>query len=226
MISIDEQQAILLSIARELKKQVTAFAVGGTAMMFLGLKNSTLDIDLVFESIESREEFIKAAGKIGFSSLDSAAIYGKRENIPEMLKLDDFRLDLFVSNVIDFIFSEEMQKRAKTIRQFEKNLILKIADVHDIILMKCATSRLKDIDDAKAIIQTTGINWNLIVEEAKNQLSLGKERAILDLGSFLEKLGGMNLNIPNNVLNELWALLEKQIIKKKGQKIPKRAAYK
>ena len=107
MISIDEQQAILLSIARELKKQVTAFAVGGTAMMFLGLKNSTLDIDLVFESIESREEFIKAAGKIGFSSLDSAAIYGKRENIPEMLKLDDFRLDLFVSNVIDFIFSEE-----------------------------------------------------------------------------------------------------------------------
>ncbi|MBI2124363.1 hypothetical protein HYT92_01090 [Candidatus Pacearchaeota archaeon] len=107
MISIDEQQAILLSIARELKKQVTAFAVGGTAMMFLGLKNSTMDIDLVFESIESREEFIKAAGKIGFSSLDSAAIYGKRENIPEMLKLDDFRLDLFVSNVIDFIFSEE-----------------------------------------------------------------------------------------------------------------------
>ena len=217
MISIDEQQAILLNIARELKKQITAFAIGGTAMMFLGLKNSTLDIDLVFKSIESREEFTKAANKIGFISLDSASIYGKRESIPIMLKLGDFRLDLFVNNVIDFVFSEEMQKRAKIIRQFEKNLVLKIANVHDIILMKCATDRLKDIDDARAIIQTTNINWNLIVEEAKNQLSLGKERAILDLGNFLEKLKEMKLNIPDNMLNELWALLEKQVRKKKKE---------
>ena len=215
MISIDEQQSILLNISRKLKGQITAFAIGGTAMMFLGLKNSTLDIDLVFKSIEDREWFIKAANKIGFASLDSAAIYGKREDIPVMLKLSDFRLDLFVDNVIDFDFSEEMQKRAKIIRQFEKNLVLKIADLHDIILMKCATGRLKDIDDARAIIQTTSIDWNLVVGEAKNQLSLGKERAILDLGDFLEKLKGMKLSIPNNVLNELWALLEKQVRKKR-----------
>ena len=215
MISIDEQQSILLNISRKLKGQITAFAIGGTAMMFLGLKNSTLDIDLVFKSIEDREWFIKAANKIGFASLDSAAIYGKREDIPVMLKLSDFRLDLFVDNVIDFDFSEEMQKRAKIIRQFEKNLVLKIANVHDIILMKCATDRLKDIDDARAIIQATNINWNLIAGEAKNQLYLGKERAILDLGDFLEKLKGMKLSIPNNVLNELWALLEKQVRKKR-----------
>ena len=217
MISIDEQQTILLNIARELKKQVVAFAVGGTAMMFLGLKNSTLDIDLVFRSIEEREGFIKAASKIGFTSLDSSAIYGKRENIPIMLKLGDFRLDLFVNNVIDFVFSEEMQRRAKTIRQFEKNLVLKIADLHDIILMKCATDKLKDIDDTKTIIQTTNINWNVIIEEAKNQLSLGKERAILDLGNFLEKLKRMGLNIPNNALNELWTLLERQVKKKRKE---------
>ncbi|MBI2047177.1 hypothetical protein HYT26_03375 [Candidatus Pacearchaeota archaeon] len=217
MISIGEQQTILLNIARELKKQITAFAIGGTAMMFLGLKNSTLDIDLVFKNIEDREEFIKAVKKIGFISLDSATIYGKKENIPVMLKLGDFRLDLFVNDVIDFIFSEEMQKRAKITRQFEKNLILKIADLHDIILMKCATGRLKDIDDARTIIQTTNINWNVIINEAKNQLSLGKERAILDLGTFLEKLKKINLNIPNTILNELWFLLEKQIRKKRKE---------
>lgn len=83
--------------------------------------------------------------------------------------------------------------------------------------MKCATGRLKDIDDARTIIQTTNINWNVIINEAKNQLSLGKERAILDLGTFLEKLKKINLNIPNTILNELWFLLEKQIRKKRKE---------
>ena len=89
--------------------------------------------------------------------------------------------------------------------------------MHDIILMKCATDRLKDIDDVRSIIQTTRINWSLIVNEAKNQLSLGRERAILDLGSFLEKLKKMKLDIPDKVLNELWTLLEKQMKKKKTE---------
>lgn len=218
MISIEEQQSILLNIARKLKKQLTAFAIGGTALMFLGIKDSTLDIDLVFKNREERGEFIKSAGEFGFSFLDSAIVYGKRESLPVMLRLGDVRLDLFIDNVIDFEFSEEMQKRARITKQFEKNLILKIADLHDIILMKCATGRLKDIDDARTIIQTTNINWSLIIEEAKNQLSLGKERAILDLGTFLEKLKRMKLNIPNKILNGLWALLEKQIKEHKKRK--------
>jgi len=63
-----------------------------------------------------------------------------------MLKINDERFDLFVNEVIDFIFSDKMKERAKQMHQFGDNLILKIANPHDIILMKCATERIKDKD--------------------------------------------------------------------------------
>jgi|SRR3989338_10075786 len=215
MISIENQQSILINIARELKEQITAFTIGGTAMMFQGLKNSTLDIDLVFTSSKDQEGFIQAARKIGWTYLDSKIIYGERKNIPIMLKLIDERLDLFLIEVIDFIFSDSMQKRAKITKQFERNLILKIADPHDIIIMKCATDRIKDIDDARTIIENIKIDWNILIEEAQKQINLGKERAILELGTFLERLQKIKVAIPKKILDELWLLLEKQIKQKR-----------
>ena len=54
--------------------------------------------------------------------------------------------------------------------------------------MKCATDRIKDKDDARKIINSTKIEWDIIIEEAKNQTTLGKERAVFDLTGFLEDL--------------------------------------
>ena len=136
---------------------------------------------------------------------------------PIMLKFGDSRLDLFLEDVIDFKFSKEMQERAKIIRQFERNLILKIADYHDIILMKCATDRIKDIDDARTIIESKEVRWDIIINEAKNQILLGKERAVLDLGVFSERLQKIGVNIPKKVLDELWLIFDKQIKKKRGK---------
>ncbi len=65
MISIEQQQKLLLNLSRRLKRKIEVFAVGGTAMMFLGFKDSTLDIDLVFKNSDDREIF-KEAIKINF----------------------------------------------------------------------------------------------------------------------------------------------------------------
>ena len=58
MISIEEQQKLMLAIAKKLNSRINIYAIGGTAMMFLGLKDTTLDIDLVFENEKDREIFI------------------------------------------------------------------------------------------------------------------------------------------------------------------------
>ena len=132
-----------------------------------------------------------------------------------MLTLNDERFDLFVVNVIDFIFSENMQKRAKSIHQFGDNLILKIADPHDIILMKCATDRLKDKDDARKIIDLGNIKWGLIVEEAKKQIELGKDKAAFELGYFLEELKNkMNVEVPQIILDELFKIVKNHNFRK------------
>lgn len=212
MISIEEQESLFLNISRRLKKKITIYAIGGTAMMFLGIKDTTLDIDLVFDTDEDKNIFKEAAQELGYRAVDIIKLYGTKRNPPELLKLNDERFDLFVKDVIDFVFSENMKERAEQTLQFMDNLILKIANPHDIILMKCATDRLKDKDDARKIIETKKIDWELILDEAKNQVRLGKERALFDLGCFLEDLKKeMHLPIPTKALDDIFKLVKKQI---------------
>ena len=211
MISIESQQKLLINISRRLKKPITAYAVGGTAMMFLGFKDLTLDIDIVFENKQDREIFKQAIEEIGYKKMDSIIVYGTKQNQPEMFTLGDERLDLFVVQVIVFDFSKQMIERAEQTHQFNSNLILKIANPHDIILMKCATDRKKDIDDARKIINNTKMDWNILISEAKNQIKLGKHAAALNLGEFFEKLKyKMKVDIPKEVLDDLFKIVEKQ----------------
>ncbi|MBU1204038.1 MAG: hypothetical protein KKG60_03150 [Nanoarchaeota archaeon] len=219
MITIEEQQSLLLNISNKLKKRITIYAIGGTAMMFLGLKDATLDIDLVFDTEKERETFINTAKDLGYIKADPIKIYGKKKNQPEMLTLGEHRFDLFLSEVIHFYFSEDMKKRAVRIYEIGKNLILKIADPQDILLMKCATDRMKDKDDAKSIIEETKINWEILIDEAKNQVKLGKERALFDLGIFLDDLKKAKIKIPAKVLDEIYKLVNAQIKRKSNRQI-------
>jgi len=219
MISIEAQQKLLLAISKILKKQITVYAIGGTAMMFLGLKNSTLDIDFIFENSDAREFFKDAITELGYKEMNAIRIYGAKKNIPEMFTLGDERFDLFVEEVVNFVFSDDVKNRAKEVRQFNKNLIIKIADPHDLIIMKCATDRLKDKDDVLAILKNTNINFNIIIKEAKNQVRLGKETAAFELGCFLEDLYEINKKIiPMKVLDDLFSFVQKQAKEHKKRK--------
>jgi len=210
MISIDKQQRLLLNISRRLKQKITVYAIGGTAMMFHGFKDSTLDIDLVFESEKDRTIFKKAAKSIGYQEMDAIQIYGFKSNRPQMLTLGDERFDLFVSRVINFQFSDDMQKRSQQTHLYTDSLLVRISDPHDIILMKCATDRAKDKDDAKKILESTNINWEVIISEAKNQIRLGEEMAAFELGCFLEELKKMKVKIPQQTLDELFKIVQEQ----------------
>jgi hypothetical protein len=128
---------------------------------------------------------------------------------------------LFLLEVIDFRFSETIQKRAEQTHQFYNKLIIKIADTNDILLMKSATNRAKDKYDIIKLINTSEINWDIIIKEAENQVSLGHETAVLTLGTRLEDLkNNSKIKIPQEVLDKLWNLLKNQINKK--QKLNKK----
>ncbi len=211
MISLGDQEKLLLSIAKRLKKKITAYAIGGTAMMFFGFKDSTKDIDLVFNNEKERHCFEEAILSLGYERMNPLGIYTNKTNPPKMFTRGDERFDLFVVEVIDFIFSEEVQKRAENFQQFGDNLILQIANPHDIILMKCATDRIKDKDDVKKIIDAVTIDWKVILKETENQVSLGRGRAAVDLGYFLEEMEELGVKTPKEILDKLWELVEKQV---------------
>jgi len=219
MISIQDQQNLLIQIAKKINKEITAYVIGGTAMIFLGLKDKTVDVDVVFKTNEDRKEFKNTALSLGYKEMNSAIVYGVRNNCPQMITLGDARLDLFLLDVIDFRFSDEMQNRSKGIHQFGNKLFLRVADVHDIILMKCATRRLKDEADIVNLVNNSNIkiDWNILVKEAQNQVKLGKEHAIMDLGGLLENLKKKyKMNIPQKIIDNLWDLFEQQAKSKKS----------
>lgn len=219
MISIEDQQKLLLNVSKLLKKKITIYSIGGTAMMFLGLKNSTLDIDLVFENEEERTLFKNAIQELGYQELNAMKVYGAKKNTPEMFTLGVERFDLFVDNIVDFVFSDNMKRRAKQIRQFSDNLIIKVADVHDLILMKCATDRLKDKDDVMSILKNTNINFDIIIKEVKDQVKLGRELASFELGYFLKEIRKVDKKlVPMTVLDKLFNFVKEQAEEQKKRK--------
>ncbi len=211
MIGIDQQQRLLLAVARRLAKKITVYAIGGTAMMFLGFKDATLDIGIVFESENDRTIFKDAIQSLGYTEMNAIKVYGTKRNTPEMFRRDDERFDLFVVEVIDFIFSDTMRQRAEQIHEFGDKLVVKIANPHDLILMKCATDRIKDKDDGRNIINSTKINWDIIIHEAKIQIKLGKTRAAFELACFVEDLRKeLKVDIPQEVSNTLFKIVKQQ----------------
>lgn len=215
MITAKEQQKLFLDIANALSKKITAYAIGGTAMIFLGLKRSTLDVDIVFANKEDRKTFKEAVLSLGYLESDVRIVYEKRENAPEMVNVAEGRIDLFLLKILTSTYSEEMQKRAVQIHEFAKNLIIKVSDIHDIIIMKAVASREKDEIDILEIIKNSKINWEIIIKEAEAQVELGNTRAVMDLGYVLERIKNKaGAEVPQEVLDTLWKMLKKQIEKK------------
>jgi hypothetical protein len=220
MIDIQQQEAMLIAIGKIISKKISVYAIGGTAMMLRGIKNSTLDIDIVFDKKSDRDEFMDALRKLGAKDSDIILVYGLKNNTPLMLEFDNYRFDMFMNKIITSTFSEAMKERAKQIHEFG-NLIVKVADPNDILIMKSVTSREKDSEDIIAIINKSHIDWNIIIEEAKEQVSLGNETAILGLGEKLEKLTNRKLiTVPKEISNKLWKLFNKQV-KDKAKKLKK-----
>lgn len=208
MISTKAQEDLLIEISRRLKKRMTVYAIGGTAMMFHGFKDQTLDIDLVFSSERDRSEFMEAAQSIGYEYMDHIRVYGKKENQPKMVKRAGERFDLFLNHIISFTFSESMKKRTSQTHEFGNTLIIKVADYHDIILMKCSTERAKDREDIQNIMAKTKIDWSIFIDEATVQNNLGNGRAVFFLFDTLLFLKNkIKIKIPKSVFNELWELI-------------------
>ena len=165
MIDIKQQEEIFIAIGNILEKKIVAYAIGGTAMMLKSIKDSTLDVDFVFDKENDRTKIILALKKLGAKESDATLTYGLNKNIPLMVEINNARFDLFLNKIVTSVFSEKMKNRANEIHEFGENLIVKAADIHDIILMKCATDRIKDKDDARSIVNSTKINWDILINE-------------------------------------------------------------
>ncbi|MEK6983607.1 MAG: DUF6036 family nucleotidyltransferase [Nanoarchaeota archaeon] len=124
---------------RRLERSITLVAVGGTAMTLLGLKPSTIDVDLCITS-KDKKDFEKSIG-------------------------NNFKVDLFVDG---FIFSEQLPsdyiQKSKDILQL-KNIMLKALSPLDIIITKAA--RLNARDEEEISLLARYVNKEELIERFK-----------------------------------------------------------
>lgn len=192
MINIDDQTQLFNLISNYLEKSMSCIAIGGTAMMFLGYKNTTKDIDLVFSSTKDRNMFIKAIKQLGYQEKSLINIYDKKRqennSKPKMFSRGEERFDLFVKNVFGFELkiNDNFIQRIDFLGKSELNIF--ILPEEYLILLKSITNRAKDFEDIETIAQIKkDIDWGLIVDQA----ALQRKRVdwiLIDLEKTMQKL--------------------------------------
>ena len=192
MINVEDQNELFKLIASYLKKDISCIAIGGTAMMFSGYKNTTKDIDLVFQNNKDRDNFIDAIKELGYKEISLIKIYDKKrlksKTKPKIFTRGEERFDLFTKDV--FGFKLELNNNFIEKDDFiDKNeLNIYILPKEYLILLKSITNREKDYEDIETIIKIEKeINWELIINEAINQKNINS-RILIDLEETMQKL--------------------------------------
>ena len=195
MITQKDQLALFTLLSKELKRDITCYAFGGTAMMFYGYKDETKDIDILFSTEEERKEFIRVLTFFGYSEKSALNIY-----IPEKLRdphrllmyqKDDSRFDLFSKKIFQTLLSPKMQEDLFAVHEFKGkcNFQMKILRKEHLVLLKAVTDRITDFDDIKKIISLEkGFDWQYFLDEVAWQYQNGNSWIIMDSEKMMKEL--------------------------------------
>ena len=217
MITIEDQETLFKVISQKLKRDITCYAFGGNAMMYYGYKNATKDVDILFETDGERREFVRALVEIGYKKISLDGIYSdlqvKDPHKPEMYMFKDERFDLFRGKIFRMYLSKNMKERVwgkYEYRLSERNFTVYVLAKEDIILLKSVTNRERDFDDILLIIdKEKGIDWDVIIDEAIEQYTLGNEWIVLDMEECLQKLK-KHAYIKEEYFDRLYSVFQKK----------------
>jgi len=190
--------------------KMNIYMIGGGAMMKHNFKAETKDIDLVVNTYEEFAEFSSLMERLNFNSQRPEPEYS-RMNVSQVFVRGDYRIDIFFNKVCrKLAFSEGMVRRSLLDASFEK-IDLYICALEDILLFKSITDREGDLEDCIKILYNHKNDWNVILEEAKDQSKKGEEVWITWITSRFEDLSERGAVIP--ILPELRKLSDEYITK-------------
>lgn len=165
----NDLERALQRIDDSLTRSVTAYLIGGCAMMLYNAKTSTKDVDLVILLPQDAKSVIEALSKDGFKSARPEDDTCRRAGATTVMEDEKgIRIDIFVESVCRKLrISTSMAKRSKLHARY-KRLEVRLVSPEDIFLFKSVTERAGDLDDM-ALLSERGLDWNVILEECIRQ---------------------------------------------------------
>jgi len=195
------------NLGRALTRPIKVYILGGAALTLRDIKESTVDIDIIVEDLNSYKTLVKALQSLGFIREDRLRFRNP---------ITDDSMDVDIGKFIRLPFYAELKKDAQLLGVFG-NLTVLLLSNESIILFKSLTEREKDIDDIAAIIRKEDISWDKLVQTA---VSITKKE--------LEKKGAKGIVLVYEVLvtlervNEKYHNLVSQNVLRKIEKIAKK----
>jgi len=165
-------KAELQELGAALHAEVTAFLIGGGAMAFRGLKDTTKDIDLVVTTEAEFDRLLAGLDAQGYEEVSELDETYQRLGARVCVENDDgCRIDVFNRQVADkLIFSNGMRQRSEGSLTFN-DLSVKSTALEDIFLFKTVAKRPEDIDDMNTLVQTS-LDFETIEDEIAAQIEL------------------------------------------------------
>lgn len=165
-------RAELERIGKHLDKPLTVHLIGGGAMAFRDLKNTTKDIDLIVASGADLRQLQAVLLELGYRIVREPAEEYAELGAQRIFENDDTcRIDVFNKQVIDkLILSAGIRERSE--RYLDSgNLAVELVSPEDIFLFKAVAGRVDDIEDMFSLLQT-GLDFAIIKTELAAQIEL------------------------------------------------------
>ncbi len=150
----NELFVLLQSISSFVEEKVQMYALGGTALTILGIKPSTLDIDINIDSPPQYNYLCRVFSKIGF----------KRIGTIRWLTQEGLVFDLFYgSNILGTELLPDCLEQSKFIKSFG-NIELYTLAPPDIIISKLARGDERDFNDIRNLLEHEKIDIKKLIE--------------------------------------------------------------
>src|SRR6056297_3348524 len=165
-------EAELKRIGTQIENPLTVYLIGGGAMAFRDLKNTTKDIDLIVTSGDDLQQLQTVLLANGYEIVKEPGEEYDELGAQRILENDDgCRIDVFNQQVVDkLVLSEGMRQRSVT-HLVAGELTVALVSAEDIFLFKTVAGRTDDIDDMYSLVQTA-LDFDVVEAELERQIDL------------------------------------------------------
>jgi len=159
-------------VGRQLEIELTVYLIGGGAMSFRGLKETTKDIDLIVTDGDDLRVLQAVLLDNGYDIVKEPGEEYDDLGAQRILENDDgCRIDIFNQQVIDkLVLSEGMRRRSEAYLDAGR-LSVALVSSEDIFLFKSVAGRTDDIEDMFSLVQTE-LDFDVIEDELEQQIDL------------------------------------------------------
>jgi len=183
-INTDALYDFIESIDPYCEQQLSFYALGGTALTILGLKQSTLDIDINVKTKSEYDYITKIFKSLGFLKLSPI-----RWQTQEGFAFDIF----FGQQILGTHLLEDALQLSKKQKEFTAITIYTL-NIYDIIISKIVRSDIRDLNDIKTILLQKQINMDRLTQRYKATV----ENSVISFAKqkYLEFLADMSKYAP------------------------------